>query len=142
MDTNKKSHTETIWILLAVFTFVIPIIPLVLISGYNYLTTSPESSSNSPRPSSNSSYTPAYADEPDYYEEKPDSYTESRGSSSCTSDCSGHEAGYEWGEENEICDTNYNNSYSDSFNEGVQAWAEDNCSYDEEEDYDGSYYYE
>lgn len=62
---------------------------------------------------------------------------------SCSLDCSGHEAGYAWGEEYEICDTDYSNGNSESFNEGVRSWAEENCdsSSDDfyEEDYDYSY---
>lgn len=45
----------------------------------------------------------------------------------CTSDCSGHEAGYEWAEDNEICDPYYDGGNSQSFDEGVRAWAEDYC---------------
>lgn len=56
-----------------------------------------------------------------------DDYEESRGSDDCTEDCSGHEAGYEWAKDNDICDTDYDEGNSDSFNEGVVAWAEDNC---------------
>lgn len=40
---------------------------------------------------------------------------------------SGHQAGYDWGEAHDICDTDYNNGNSESFNEGVRQWAEDNC---------------
>lgn len=54
-------------------------------------------------------------------------YVEERGTDECTSDCSGHEAGYDYAEENDICDTEYSDSHSDSFNEGVIAWSEDNC---------------
>lgn len=44
----------------------------------------------------------------------------------CTEDCSGHEAGYEWAEENDIsdgydCDGNFN-----SFNEGCMSYVEEN----------------
>ena len=53
---------------------------------------------------------------------------------SCTSDCSGHDAGYEWGEENEICDADYDAGNSESFNEGVRSYAEENC--DESESFD------
>lgn len=50
----------------------------------------------------------------------------------CSDDCSGHEAGYEWGDENGICSEygsgdEYTGSYSDSFNEGVTAYIDDNC---------------
>lgn len=62
-------------------------------------------------------------------------YSDNHGTYDCTSDCSGHQAGYEWGEEHDICDTSYDNTNSDSFNEGVQAWAEDNCDSDLYYDY-------
>ena len=45
----------------------------------------------------------------------------------CSYDCSGHEAGYDWAEENQVCDTEYDGGNSESFAEGVRAWAEDNC---------------
>jgi hypothetical protein len=54
-------------------------------------------------------------------------YVDTHGTSECTYDCSGHSAGYEWGERYEICDTEYDNGNSESFNEGVRQWAEDNC---------------
>lgn len=43
----------------------------------------------------------------------------------CTVDCSGHEAGYEWAEENEITDPDECDGNSDSFIEGCQAYAEE-----------------
>ena len=55
------------------------------------------------------------------------SYSDRYGNSDCSSDCSGHDAGYDWGEENDICDTDYDNGNSEPFNEGVQQYAEDNC---------------
>jgi len=61
-------------------------------------------------------------DEPDS-----DTYSDIHGSDDCTSDCSGHDAGYDWGEEHDICDTDYSGGNSNSFDEGVQAYAEDNC---------------
>lgn len=45
----------------------------------------------------------------------------------CTSDCSGHQAGYEWARTNNICDPNYSGGKSQSFNEGVRAWSADGC---------------
>lgn len=56
-------------------------------------------------------------------------YVQENGTSACTSDCSGHDAGYEWAEKYTICDTEYDNGNSESFNEGVRQWAEDNCYY-------------
>ena len=38
----------------------------------------------------------------------------------------GHDAGYEWAQEHEITDTNYSNGNSESFNEGVRQYAEEN----------------
>lgn len=49
----------------------------------------------------------------------------------CTYDCSGHEAGYTWADENQICDTDYSYGNSESFNEGVREWAQENCFSDE-----------
>lgn len=44
----------------------------------------------------------------------------------CTEDCSGHEAGYEWAEENGIEDLDDCDGYSDSFIEGCWAYVEEN----------------
>lgn len=62
----------------------------------------------------------------------------------CTQDCSGHEAGYEWAEENDIEDPDDcgGNSYSfiegcESYAEEQQSWYDSYDSYYEEED---SYY--
>lgn len=46
----------------------------------------------------------------------------------CTEDCSGHEAGYEWAEENGIADTDDCGGNSNSFIEGCQAYVEENVS--------------
>jgi len=43
----------------------------------------------------------------------------------CTEDCSGHEAGYEWAEDNDISDIYDCGGNSDSFIEGCQAYVED-----------------
>ena len=57
----------------------------------------------------------------------------------CTDDCSGHEAGYQWAEENGICDENFDGGNSESFAEGVRAFADDGCGY-EADPGDDSYY--
>lgn len=44
----------------------------------------------------------------------------------CTEDCSGHEAGYEWAEENDISDTYDCDGNSQSFIEGCEAYIEEN----------------
>lgn len=58
-------------------------------------------------------------------------YVKARGTSECTYDCSGHSAGYEWAEDNNVCDVDYDGGNSESFAEGVRAYAEDECYYDE-----------
>lgn len=50
----------------------------------------------------------------------------------CSDDCSGHEAGYNWADENDICSEygygdEYYDSSSDSFNEGVTSYIEESC---------------
>lgn len=44
----------------------------------------------------------------------------------CTIDCSGHEAGYEWAENNSINDSSDCNGNSNSFNEGCESYVEEN----------------
>lgn len=44
----------------------------------------------------------------------------------CTEDCSGHEAGYAWAEENYIDDEYDCDGNSDSFNEGCLSYVEEN----------------
>ena len=55
----------------------------------------------------------------------------------CTEDCSGHDAGYEWAEENDIDDPDDCDGNSDSFIEGCQTYAEEQEDYyDSDDDYD------
>ena len=51
----------------------------------------------------------------------------------CTDDCSGHEAGYEWAEQNGITDANDCGGNSQSFIEGCESYTEEYGSPDEEE---------
>lgn len=44
----------------------------------------------------------------------------------CSEDCGGHEAGYDWAEENDISDKEECDWNSDSFIEGCQAYIEEN----------------
>jgi hypothetical protein len=44
----------------------------------------------------------------------------------CTDDCSGHEAGYNWAEENGIADPSECGGNSQSFIEGCEAFASEN----------------
>ena len=43
----------------------------------------------------------------------------------CTVDCSGHQAGYEWAEQNSVSEASDCGGNSNSFIEGCQAWAEE-----------------
>lgn len=43
----------------------------------------------------------------------------------CTIDCSGHDAGYEWAQDNGITDPGECSGNSQSFIEGCEAWAEE-----------------
>lgn len=56
----------------------------------------------------------------------------------CTEDCSGHKAGYDWAEENDISDDNDCSGNSASFSEGCQAYVEDPDRGSETDD-DGNY---
>lgn len=51
----------------------------------------------------------------------------------CTEDCSGHEAGYEWAEDNDIDDVDDCSGNSNSFNEGCESYVEENYNEDEGE---------
>lgn len=60
----------------------------------------------------------------------------------CTDDCSGHEAGYEWAEENGIDDIDDCGGNSNSFIEGCQSYVEENSSnYSDLEDEDDENYF-
>lgn len=63
----------------------------------------------------------------------------------CTDDCSGHEAGYDWAARNDITDERECDGDSRSFNEGCQAYVEEqaddasrNSSSDDENDNENS----
>ncbi|MBZ9919085.1 hypothetical protein LB517_10870 [Mesorhizobium sp. BR1-1-12] len=56
------------------------------------------------------------------------------GGNDCTEDCSGHKAGYDWAERNQIADESACSSNSQSFNEGCQTFVEDPSRGSEEDD--------
>jgi hypothetical protein len=63
------------------------------------------------------------------YDERRDSYEGANGTyqgDGCTEDCSGHDAGYEWAEDNGIDDPDNCGGNSWSFEEGCRAYAEEN----------------
>jgi len=51
-------------------------------------------------------------------------YVDSGASYGCTEDCSGHEAGFAWAQENEVTDASECGGDSASFREGCEAYAE------------------
>jgi hypothetical protein len=53
-------------------------------------------------------------------------YEAEHGDADCTQDCSGHEAGYKWAEENDISDEDDCTGNSESFIEGCKAYVADN----------------
>lgn len=55
----------------------------------------------------------------------------------CTSDCSGHEAGYQWAEENDISDADDCDGNSESFIEGCKAYANEQSESQAEQPEDG-----
>jgi hypothetical protein len=66
---------------------------------------------------------------PTYYPAYTPSYPTSsgyKGSYGCTVDCSGHDAGYRWAEQNDIDDPDDCYGNSQSFIEGCREYAEDN----------------
>ncbi|WP_287195361.1 hypothetical protein [Mesorhizobium sp.] len=52
----------------------------------------------------------------------------------CTADCSGHEAGYDWAERNGVTEANDCDGNNQSFNEGCQAFVEEQQPLPDEED--------
>ena len=53
------------------------------------------------------------------------------GGNECTDDCSGHQAGYDWAEQNEVDDEDACDTPSQSFNEGCQSYVDDASDEDE-----------
>jgi hypothetical protein len=56
----------------------------------------------------------------------------------CLGDCSGHQAGYDWAEQNDIDDESSCSTPSASFNQGCESYVEENAASvsDDEEDED------
>lgn len=79
-----------------------------------------------------SDYHSSYSQNEDEYSDQEDEESENEDSSpltfhgyTCTDDCSGHQAGYDWAEENNISDPDDCSGNSQSFIEGCQAYAEE-----------------
>ncbi|WP_292562785.1 hypothetical protein [Mesorhizobium sp.] len=56
------------------------------------------------------------------------------GGNDCTEDCSGHKAGFDWAEQNQISNERDCSSNSQSFNEGCQTFVEDPSRGSDEDD--------
>lgn len=61
-------------------------------------------------------------------------YVAGHGSAACTDDCSGHDAGYTWAEDNDISDEDDCGGKSVSFEEGCRAYVEDNGDEDDDDE--------
>ena len=59
---------------------------------------------------------------------------DSFGGYECTEDCSGHQAGYDWAEQNGIDDESSCSTPSDSFNQGCESYVEENAAVTEDEE--------
>ncbi len=73
------------------------------------------------------------------YDERRNSYAGGMGTFGdygCTVDCSGHEAGYEWADDNDINDPDDCGGNNWSFIEGCQAYAEEQEEAEEQADFD------
>lgn len=90
--------------------------------------------------SSNSYVSPHTGDNYDYVLENNDQVTSDNWD--CTEDCSGHEAGYEWAEDNGITDTEDCGGNSDSFIEGCETYVSESQEGNFEQDsyYEYEYY--
>jgi hypothetical protein len=69
--------------------------------------------------------TSAYDDSEQAAEDTPTYSGESFDGNPCVGDCSGHEAGYQWAEENGIDDPDNCGGNSNSFIEGCRSYAEE-----------------
>lgn len=54
----------------------------------------------------------------------------------CLGDCSGHQAGYDWAEQNDIDDESSCSTSSASFNEGCESYVEENTATVSDDDED------
>lgn len=72
-------------------------------------------------------FQPAYEITPEQEEAEPEEVAASPSfmGYDCTEDCSGHEAGYQWAEENGVDDPSDCGGNSNSFIEGCEAYAEE-----------------
>ena len=100
----------------------IVVIGIIIFFGWLFISSS---SSDSPTDESTNSYESSTYD--DYADEEVHEEPEEFHGYECSDDCSGHDAGYEWADENGVCDEYFDGGNSESFAEGVRIYAEENC---------------
>ena len=71
------------------------------------------------------------------HEDTGGSYEDNHGTADCTEDCSGHDAGHQWAEDNQVQDADECDGNSESFNEGCRAYIDDNAHADDDSDVEG-----
>lgn len=106
----------------------IVVVGAIIFFGWLFLSSSANNSSTS---QSGDTYESS-VDDGYYYDDEETVEPEEFYGYECSDDCSGHEAGYDWADENGLCyeyssGDEYWDSYSDSFNEGATAYIEENC---------------
>lgn len=99
----------------------IVVIAIIVFFGWLLMSNSSNNSSSSESSDSYESFT-----DDGHYEEESEPLEEFHGYE-CSDDCSGHNAGYEWADENGVCDQDFYGGNSESFAEGVRIYAEENC---------------
>lgn len=111
MVNTKKILKISVCVVIAVFFSVV-------LTGCGYNNSSTGSDSSSSDTSSTS----------DQVDSNSDTSSTFHGNT-CTGDCSGHEAGYDWAEEQGITDPSDCGGNSNSFIEGCESYAEENGDY-------------
>lgn len=123
-----KINWDTVLAWVLGLTFVFPVIPAAIFGGY-YLIAGNNKESTPVIRTVDEDSTQTTESQSTGIDYDADTYEEIHGDSDCTSDCSGHDAGYEWARDNDVCDPYFDAGNSESFAEGVVAYAYDNCYY-------------
>ena len=100
----------------------IAVIGIIIFFGWLFIS----NSSNNSAPSKSTDSYESSNDSSNYEQEVREEPEEFHGYE-CSDDCSGHDAGYEWADENGVCDEYFDGGNSESFAEGVRIYAEENC---------------
>lgn len=98
---------------------------IILISSLLIIGCSESATTEAPSDETTEYTDSAYDDSAQAAEEAPTYSGQEFNGNPCIGDCSGHEAGYQWAEENGIDDPDTCGGNSDSFIEGCQSYAEE-----------------